>query len=209
MLASLALTLLLSTGGPDGPAPPCTAATLRSEPLAKEEAAATGNVSVRNPRSFRLVGAMRFAGPCARAIRATSMGQVLLSDGQVFEQAGPDRVYSARPNKGVWQDEYDGRTAAQKSLPLLRGTVPLWTDRVDWPGLFVGVWKTGRTWVVASFHLGKDGRLTTPEILLSSDRPLRSASYFPAPDTNAGLLELVQAQDDGSLLALAFAWNHD
>lgn len=72
---------------------------------------------------------------------------------------------------------------------------------------FVGVWKGATRSTVGTFSQSPDGSYTQPVELLTSDLPLRSISYFPAIDTPAGTVGLLQ-EGTNELRLISALWGH-
>jgi len=218
MAVSIIIALALSVSGlSDGvsaEASVCTAATLGSSDVPVPAAVDSIVPSLREPDALRLVAVEQFDQPCAGLIRASLMGLVKLADSRVFQRTVKERNYSLlSTSRGFGEDGYDRRTAAEKLLPQVDGKGLLSSHRVNARrgrgGDFVGVWRVRKKWLVASFSQRDDGSFTTPQAILTSLKPIRSVNYLPAPDTNAGRLELLQERPAGRVWSLAFDWTHN
>lgn len=187
----------------------CTTAALHSSNIPLDEVLGL-TVSVREPDTLRLVYVREFEPPCASFIGKSVMGAIQLTDGRSFQEHRNGGGYVVR-DADIFEDEYDRRTATERSLPKAGGTALLSSARVNTRRVgadFVGVWHVGGKWLVQSFSQLEDRSFTEPRTVLTSSLPVRSVMYFPAPDTQSGRLEVVQEQPNGRARTLAFEWWH-
>lgn len=73
---------------------------------------------------------------------------------------------------------------------------------------YVGLWRDDRRSAVRAFSSLPDGGFTAPVPVLTSSLPLRSVTYFPAPDTPSGRLGLVQEGPRGETRLISLDWSH-
>jgi hypothetical protein len=138
------------------------------------------------------------------------MGQIVFDDGAVF---GADRhgrfSYSSR------QPGLPGFMGApsEDSHPQLAGARFVMAAAVDGTyiphqhgALLVGIWSTGAYDVLAAYLRNDDG-FSVPVELARSRQPLRSVTYFPAPDANSGRLTLLTRTDIG-MAVVGLEWEH-
>ncbi|MGH8076118.1 MAG: hypothetical protein ACREPE_02170 [Lysobacter sp.] len=74
-------------------------------------------------------------------------------------------------------------------------------------GNFVGLWRDDVGVRLYAFTRDNAGAFSDPKLVLSSTLPLRSVSYFPAPDSPSGRLGLVQEAGD-EIRLLSLDWYH-
>lgn len=159
---------------------------------------------------LRLSDVSLLQGPCVAGVLASRMGQIVFDDGAVF---GADRhgkfSYSARQPglPGFLGEPSDG------SHPALAGAQFVMAAAVDGSyipnqhgALAVGIWRMGAYDVLAAYLRNDDG-FSAPVELARSRQPLRSVTYFPAPDANSGRLTVLTRTDTG-MAVVSLEWEH-
>lgn len=149
-----------------------------------------------------------FEGACAADIEAVRMTQIAFRDGAIFGQKA-NRQYVYMPGQKVLTNVPSQPMTA--TAPDIDGAVFVMASHVDGgyssPALEVGLWKSADDYRVAAYIRYADG-FSKPVELLRSGQPIKSATFFPAPDANSGHLYLLM--DTGKTVAqLALYWNHD
>lgn len=94
---------------------------------------------------------------------------------------------------------------AHLAHPQLAGAEFIMAVNAD-RALNVGIWKTAEGYLLAAYFQRDDG-FSAPVELLRSRQPLKSVTYFPAPDANAGKLGLLVSTDGGNAV-IDLDWDH-
>jgi hypothetical protein len=146
-------------------------------------------------------------GPCAQAVQGFRVSQIAFSDDAVFDIGQEGQLtYSTRAH-GLRRDQGVLLSATHPEIP---GARFIMADHVDGSAgrqaLEVGVWQSGTDYLVAAY-IRRDAGLSVPVELVRAAHPIRSVTYFPAPDTNAGRLGLLQETDTGMAI-VSVNWNH-
>lgn len=160
-------------------------------------------------KNISLLGINVLEGACVEKIYASKMGQVIFNDGEVF----------ARNSNGNWI--YSGNEkeltplAGLDSLhyPLISAASFIMASSVDQNGmndgsatLSIGIWKTVDSYIVAAF-IKRNNVYTLPMEIVRSEKPLKSVTFFPSPDSNGGSLWLLQnSEKEVSIISLG--WDH-
>lgn len=163
------------------------------------------------PGQLKLGDVSRLEGACAGRLQAFRMADVYLSDAVALQlgedgqphpstddAAGYRAVFAigpGQPHPTAPPGEFVMATAVQASAP---------GDRA---GEFVGVWRQGSASKLYAFSRDAAGGFGAARPLLESSLPLRSVSYFPAPDSPSGRLGLVQ-EAAGELRLISIDWFH-
>ncbi|MGZ8284256.1 MAG: hypothetical protein ACXW27_01270 [Allosphingosinicella sp.] len=162
------------------------------------------------PESIRFIRTDLATGPCAASLHAFVMDHVFLTDGRAFavEAAGGGMSplsgtsmgeSSLSPRDAHPQD--DGEFVMGYRVGYRRDNGALVTN-------YVGLWRDKGRSVVRAFSSLPGGRFTDPVPVLTSNLPLRSVTYFPAPDTPSGRLGLVQEDPRGETRLISLDWSH-
>ena len=185
-------------------------AKLRLDPVAEDTVAATIRADPRaRAARFDIVEALAVSGACAGALRMVRMDNVLLADGSALRRTADNELMPRDPlslaeetiDQGEAHPQGPGKFVMAFRAGYRRVDDTLKTD-------YVGIWQDGKRAVVAGYTSSPDAGYTTPRTVLSSSLPLRSVSYFPAPDTRSGRLGLLQKQADGTLRLIGVDWSH-
>jgi hypothetical protein len=161
------------------------------------------------PNMIRYVHTDILSGTCAGAVQAFRMGNVFLSDGQAVAVQSTGEF---TPRAGVTLRE--GAITAKQPHPRAAGTFVMGfrvnAGRRDGSvgGDFVGLWREKDRSVVRAFSILPGGRPGAPVTILTSTLPLRSVTYFPAPDSQSGRLGLVQEAPSGEVRLIGLDWSH-
>lgn len=157
----------------------------------------------------RLVETEDLEGACAAFVVGYKMGQAVLRTGEGFEirdhKITPnDRAEAARPS-----------VVFARLAPDLGGAQLIAVDRVGYRrdgarliADYVGLWQDPHGWMVASFFKAEGEDAGDARIVLQSKEPLLGLSYFPAPDTPAGRLTVIQQLSDDKVRVIGFDWFH-
>lgn len=158
--------------------------------------------------AVRFAGAVALDGPCARNVHSYLGAQVGFADGATFNWNARTGQFDYIPRIKAMHADDTGRFGTR---PAIAGATFIMSAAVDGqggtPGLDVGLWQTGADYLVAAF-IRRDGGFSAPIELVRSRHPIRSLTYFPAPDANLGNLSMVEEMDSGIAL-LTFYWDHD
>lgn len=148
-------------------------------------------------------------GACAKLVDAYMMGTVLFENGLSVTTQG----YAARISNG---ENGERLLRAHRVIkpgqahPTYPGHKFVMATNLGFPDAkrrtFVGIWRGREGDVVASFSRQGDS-FSVPRPLLRSPLPVRSVTYFPAPDTPAGTLGLVQ-EDRSGVTLYHLQWYH-
>jgi hypothetical protein len=161
--------------------------------------------------SIRLLGVRLVQGSCASAVNGFVMSQVRLSNGVVLEQVHQGGV-TIRESGSAFHADY--WLDANDPHPELSGATFVMGARVGYRrqrGLttdYVGLWRRRGGAVIQAFSVFESGKVSSAVPVLQSNRPLRSVSYFPSPDTPTGRLGLVQEDGSGGIRLISLDWSH-
>lgn len=162
--------------------------------------------------SIRLVDVRLAQGSCASRVNGVLLSQVRLSNGVVLEQVPPDGRVAVRESGSAfhadsWLDtsdphpELSGATFVMGARVGYRRQRGLTTD-------YIGLWRRRGEAVLQAFSVSEAGEVSSAIPVLKSDLPVRSVSYFPAPDTPSGRLGLVQEDRSGAIRLIGLDWYH-
>lgn len=148
-------------------------------------------------------------GACARLADAYLMGTVLFKNGLSVTTSG----YTARISNGQNGERILRAHRVIKPgqpHPAYPGHAFVMATNLGFPDTkgrsFVGIWRGPKGDIIASFAR-QGNAFSTPQPLLRSPLPISSVTYFPAPDTPAGTLGLVQ-QDGRGVTLYHLNWYH-
>lgn len=146
-------------------------------------------------------------GPCAQAVQGFRVSQIGFGDDAVFDIGQDDQLARSTRARGLRRD---GGVLLLASHPEIAGARFIMADHVDGSAgnhaLEIGLWQTGADHIVAAY-LRRDEGFSVPMELIRAAHPLRSVTYFPAPDTNAGQLGLLEDMGAGMAVVSVY-WNH-
>lgn len=158
--------------------------------------------------AYRLTENRMVTGKCAASVTAFVPGMGILETGEGFAY---DQNGGVKPHD---PGEFFVSAVPKGSAPDRRGQF-LSATRVDFrqtpDGLvthYLGLWREGDRWTVASFSQRGGLNVGTVKPLLTSSLPLASVAYFPAPDTAAGQVALTLRQNPETTSLLAYSWRH-
>ncbi len=198
------LSILVTSYLPDSPysSKACYARTADVSAKSTDLPVTIVPVSTLNSWSFRLTRAYVFTGNCASKAEFYSLRRLVFRDGSAL--AIPESGGALTPAKGPAD-----RPTAPRSIPTLNGVTATATAPVDAMGgrggdRFIGVWKQGRTSVLATFV---DGASAPPKRLASIDAEVVGITYFPSPDTPSGAIGLLQKRGK-TWSAVNISWLH-
>ncbi|SFG37585.1 hypothetical protein SAMN05518801_12055 [Novosphingobium sp. CF614] len=162
------------------------------------------------PDALTVLATQAVSGACAPALKAVVSDNMLFADGRII---GGDAVRgTVALRSGV---SFAGSMLAA-SDPHPQGgpgrfvmAYRVGYRRIDGQLItnYVGLWRTSSESQVRYFSTKSGGGFTTPRPLLTSSVPLRSVTYFPAPDTPSGTIKLVQA-GSGTTRVIVLRWSH-
>lgn len=158
----------------------------------------------------KLANVALLQGPCANDAYAFRMGLVLFKDGAVFAAMSNER-FSHSPQVtaqklGIRPVE-DGHPDLPQGRFIMASKVDKAVAANGERTLDVGLWHTGDAYVVAAYTR-QAGEFSAPVELLRSTQPIRSVTYFPAPDANSGTLGVLAEHGD-SVASVSLDWNHE
>lgn len=214
-LAAAALAMATAPAAAAPAAPDCGALAGRADGLAHAPAGGSlADLSIAiapgQREQLALTDARLLAGPCAGAVQAFQMSLLVFGDGAVFAAAPDGRIAPApalNPAALGIHAAADAHPALAQGRFLMASRVGVVAAAGGRRTLDVGLWQTDDGYVVAAYT-GRAGGFGAPVELLRSTRALRSVTYFPAPDTNAGTLGIVMEGGDGVAL-VSLGWHHD
>lgn len=158
--------------------------------------------------SRKLIENRRISGPCARSVKAFLVSTATLESGEGFDF---DPQGAVSPREAASQLE---PAVLAASAPAGHGQFVMATrvdGRNDPQGVltnYLGLWRKGNQWTVASFsQRGKDN-VGAVKPLLTSTVPVKSITYFPAPDTRSGQISLTLQETPRTTNLLGFSWYH-
>jgi hypothetical protein len=210
-LSPVALAGTAQAAPPGAPASPCAAATAGTLTFTREDPtaarAALTFASGVAPDSLRLLASEKVTGPCAATLRAAVTENLVTADGQVLRRL-PTGGVAPKPGLSFADQTIDaGEPHPEGAGFRMAYRVGYRRDGNQLTTNYVGVWQEGTGSAVRYFSKRPDGGFTAPKPLLTSASPLRSVTYFPAPDSPAGQLGLVQEAGDGVRL-ISVNWSH-
>lgn len=162
------------------------------------------------PKSIRVVRTDLATGPCAASVRAFVMDHVFLTNGRAFAVKAPDGGLAPLTGISMRESSLSPRDAHPRGggefvmgyrMGYRRDDGALATN-------YLGLWRDEGRSVVRAFSSLPAGRFTDPVPVLTSTLPLRSVTYFPAPDTPSGRLGLVQEDPRGGTRLISLDWSH-
>ena len=150
------------------------------------------------------------SGRCTPLVQAALLDKIGFSNGNVY-QIEPEGIVPWQSLMPVFeQPKLD-----ESAIPEFPNAQFVQADDVGWhrteTGLakrYVGLWRQAGSWLVADFKVLEGGKTIDVQPLLSSSLPLRSVSFFPAPDTPSGSLWLVQEEPSGNVRLIRLGWRH-
>lgn len=210
-LGSLALVLTLGAPAPAAALPPqaCVESTDRLASLTLQPAdPAVTKASIRwtdraSAGPGTLARAYDLTGDCASAVAGFVMSVGALETGESFAISSDALT---RPEKPAWPliepDPIEG------DPPSLPGGRFVMATAVNGSRDYLGLWQTDEGSVVATFVRRDGATVGKVEPLFRSSLPLTSIAYFPAPDTQAGLIGVVQQAGGGVTRLIDYDWYH-
>ncbi|MEH6419849.1 hypothetical protein [Pseudomonas sp. CGJS7] len=160
---------------------------------------------------LKLGDVSRLEGDCAQRLMAFRMADLYLSE-QVALRLGDDGQPRPSGDDAAGYRTLYAIDSKQAHPETIAGEFVMAT-RVEsaapgtQAGEFVGVWRGTSASKLYAFSRDAAGRFGAPRLLLDSTLPLRSVSYFPAPDSPSGRLGLVQ-QAPGEIRLISVDWFH-
>lgn len=148
-------------------------------------------------------------GPCADRIEAFSMDRVFLYGGSLLRRPphqSPSLERSTyltekRLKKSEGHPKGSGTFVMGYPVAYRQAKSSLVTD-------YVGVWRLSDGAVVRTFSTSVGGGFTSPKDLIRSRSPIRSITFFPAPDTPSGKLFIVQQSGPSALHMVSLNWSY-
>jgi hypothetical protein len=205
-----AIAQAAATAAPASCATPDRASALKPVPTGQTLWDIAIAVAGEQQNNLSLANVSRLEGPCADQVYAFRMGQIFFEDGAVPDAGPGDRTAWSPNGKGLTNWSGEPLSADHPELGQARFVMAVNVDRANIANekrsLDVGVWKTSDGYLLAAF-IRQQGSFSTPLELARSGRPIKSVTFFPAPDANSGRLGLVQ--DTGAGIALvSLDWHH-
>jgi hypothetical protein len=217
-MASLAVTLSFGPATPSAALPTraCVESTDRLADFALRPAdPAIIEQSIRwtergSSEAGKLMEAYDLSGECAAVVAGFVMGVGALETGESF--AIRSGTLTRQENAVETMIEPDPVEGDPPVLPggwfvmaaEVNGQPPGGRGESD----YLGLWQTDEGSIVATF-VRSDGRTVgRVEPLFRSSLPLTSIAYFPAPDTQAGRIGVVQQAGPGVARLIGYDWYH-
>lgn len=153
---------------------------------------------------------IRLSGACATYVAGYNLGQAVLTTGEGFTFTAHYAIESsATASRATAPDSVRGAPA---TLGVAKFVMATRVQSVMLAGAlqsdYLGLWNGPDGSVVASFRVSQNGAATTPRVLFTSSAPLRSVSFFPAPDSAAGSISLAQITGPEEVQLFTYRWNH-
>ncbi|MGO1073413.1 hypothetical protein [Lysobacter sp. CA199] len=188
------------------------APALRELRLSSGDAAgARDSLSLAAKDQLKLGDVSRLQGACARELQAFRMADLYLS-GAVALRLGEDgQPHPAGDDAAAYRALF--AIGPQQAHPEAPAGEFVMATRVEagalgtQAGEFVGLWREASASKLYAFSRDAAGRFGAARLLLDSRLPLRSVSYFPAPDSPSGRLGLVQ-EAAGEIRLISIDWFH-
>ncbi|WP_156116925.1 hypothetical protein [Massilia sp. 9096] len=166
-------------------------------------------VSPSQQKNILLLGINTLEGPCAGEIYASKMGQVAFSDGEVFSKnSDGEWVYfrndpELMPLSSIDPSHYPSTNNASF---IMASSVDQSSIKGESSTLSIGIWRMLDSYIVAAFIKRKNVYMPPVEVARSA-KPLKSVTFFPSPDSNGGVLSLLQnSESETSIITLG--WDH-
>lgn len=177
---------------------------------AGDVASAAPTVKFADAQSTRLVDVTRVMGPCAPALLAFRMSRLYFPGATLSMVGTSGRVEVAEGGPGM-----DGIVAMDRQATHPEGPSGQWIMGTlinafgpnTKAGDYVGLWRDNTQSSVYAFTRSESGAFSVPRLVLTSNLPLHSISFFPSPDSPSGRLGLVQ-EADGGIRLLSVDWFH-
>lgn len=155
---------------------------------------------------LQLGRAFTLSGKCAPLVEAALMVNNIigLSNGDVYQIT----TSGIAPWPLAYSRMFQRADLSQSEIPDIPNAQFVHAVRVERGERYVGLWKQKGDGLIVDFTVpAGSGQAADIRPLLRSSLPLRSVSYFPAPDTRSGGLYLVQETPSG-VRVIAFNWWH-
>lgn len=158
---------------------------------------------------LKLGDVSRLVGACARQLQAFRMADLYLSDAVALRLGEDGQPHPSTDATTGYRDVF--MIGPGQAHPDLAGGEFVMATRVEagppgkLAGVFVGLWREASAWKLYAFARDDAGKFSAMHPLLESDLPLRSVSYFPAPDSPSGRLGLVQ-EAAGEIRLISIDW---
>ena len=170
------------------------------------------SIRIINKKNITFGSITLLSGTCASQVDVSELDKIQFRNGAVYQIISGQ----TRPLIGGGPPTYGSSAIVRSSIPSLDGGEFVNASVVERArtiaGLeirYVGLWKQQKRWLIGEFKALDGGKTTSAVVpLLTSDTPLRSVSYFPAPDTPSGGLSIVQAFSPTDTRVLHFSWWH-
>lgn len=150
------------------------------------------------------------SGRCTPFVQAAKMGLIGFSNGDVY-QIKPDGIVPWQPLGPL----FERPKLNESQIPSFPNAQFLQAVDIGYVGTkmglakrYVGLWKQAGNWLIADFKVLEGGSIIQVQPLMRSSLPLRSVSFFPAPDAPAGSLFLVQEEPSGNVRLIRLGWRH-
>jgi hypothetical protein len=154
--------------------------------------------------SLDRASATMLSGPCASSVTAMVLDKVGLSDGKVYQA----NLGGIAPWPVAYSSMFNRANLDKSQLPDIPNAQFVHAVAVE-GRRYAGLWKQKDGSLIVDFKVPEaGGRAIDVRPLLRSRLPLRSVSYFPAPDTRSGGLYLVQEAAPGQVRVIRFSWWH-
>ena len=142
-------------------------------------------------------------GPCAGDVHAFRMTQIAFEDDAVFTAGFNGRFTYAPGQKGLTKSSRGkvsiGHPLIDQSTFMMATEIDSTSMRGETRSLEVALWKENDSYFIAVYTRADSG-FSVPVELARSAQSIKSVTYFPSPDSNAGKLGLVVS--DGKQIAL-------
>lgn len=162
-------------------------------------------------QSLELVNATQLKGACANQLTKFRMSNLFFGDTAVVTLGGQNGLDFTLNQRATLAPDHEMH--ASGGHPAWPNATFVMASPVDnsqpeaGVGTYVGLWKKGNESTVLAYRRASDGSFSTPSVVLTSSKPLRSVTYFPAIDSPSGRLGVVQENAD-SVLLLSIDWFH-
>ena len=150
------------------------------------------------------------SGSCTPLVQAVVLDKIGFSNGNVY-QIKPEGIVPWQPLGPL----FERPKLNESQIPNFPNAQFLQAVDIGYLGTkmglakrYVGLWKQAGNWLIADFKVLEGGRIMNVQPLLRSRLPLRSVSFFPAPDAPAGSLFLVQEEPSGNVRLIRLGWRH-
>lgn len=168
------------------------------------------DVAKSQERNLTLSDVTMLEGPCASDVYAFRMAQIVFKDGAIFTANSSNQFTILHGGGGSAKLGMDiippVRMGPERNRLIMTSTVISAGSHDGKRSLDVGLSRIDDTYIIAAYFRHGNS-LGSPVELVRSTQPIRSVTYFPSPDSNAGKLGILRDGSEGVVL-ISLGWDH-